>query len=318
MEADNRHREQPLVSLIIITYNSSAYIIDTLDSARDQTYKNIELIITDDGSTDQTADLCREWIAENNTRFARAELITSRVNTGIPANMNRALERARGEWVKGLAGDDIFTRDCIATFMEYIAAQKEEISILYSNYIRFFGNALNSGEVAVNNFTRFYAEGITAREQYELLLRENQVFGSTVMIKRELLVKTNGFDERFRLLEDWPLWVRITGMGYKMHYLDKPLIYYRIHGTNLSQTTLENYIFHPVEKLSIGFRREVIASRLPFLEGVGLRIHLISMQICFLLGNNRKNPLTHALYIFFKVINPYIIYRRLFKHGQDR
>jgi len=78
--------ENPLVSIIVITYNSSEYVIETLESAKAQTYQNIELIVSDDCSTDETLEICRDWMKKNQDRFVRSELITTEKNTGISGN----------------------------------------------------------------------------------------------------------------------------------------------------------------------------------------------------------------------------------------
>lgn len=81
---------QHLVSIPVITYNSAKTVIETLDSIKAQTYPNIELIISDDCSTDDTVQLCREWIEKNGERFERTELISVTKNTGVSGNNNRA------------------------------------------------------------------------------------------------------------------------------------------------------------------------------------------------------------------------------------
>ena len=78
--------ESPLVSITVITYNSAKYVIETLESAKAQTYQNIELIISDDHSTDNTVKDCRQWIEKNKEWFIRTVLITIPENTGVPAN----------------------------------------------------------------------------------------------------------------------------------------------------------------------------------------------------------------------------------------
>mgnify|MGYP000958323009 FL=1 len=72
----NTDVNNPLVSIIVVTYNSSLFVRETLESAKRQSYNNIELIITDDASTDDTVKVCREWIANNKNRFVRVELKT--------------------------------------------------------------------------------------------------------------------------------------------------------------------------------------------------------------------------------------------------
>ena len=84
--------ENPLFSIIIVTYNSSPYVLETLESARAQTYQNIELIITDDCSIDNTVNICREWIDKNKERFVRTELITVEQNTGILPTLTGAIK----------------------------------------------------------------------------------------------------------------------------------------------------------------------------------------------------------------------------------
>ena len=102
----------PLVSIIVITYNSSKYVLETLESAKAQTYQNIELIVSDDCSTDNTVEICHNWIEQNKERFVRTELITVEKNTGIAPNCNRGVKAAKGEWVKLIAGDDVLHQNC--------------------------------------------------------------------------------------------------------------------------------------------------------------------------------------------------------------
>ena len=99
------HDDQPLVSIVVITYNSSKYVLETLESAKEQSYQNLELIISDDCSFDDTVAICRNWIAKNKERFVRIELLSVDKNTGIPANCNRGVKVAKGEWVKLIAGE---------------------------------------------------------------------------------------------------------------------------------------------------------------------------------------------------------------------
>lgn len=86
--------QQPLVFIIVFTYNSSKYLLETLESAKAKTYRNIELIVSDDCLTDDTVKLCKKWIDNNRTRFVRAELIITDTNTGIAANCDRRLKSA--------------------------------------------------------------------------------------------------------------------------------------------------------------------------------------------------------------------------------
>ena len=95
---------QPLISVIVITYNSSSTILETLDSIKRQTYSNIELVVSDDCSKDDTVKKAQNWILDNNINGI---VVTTKKNAGIPANVNKGIKAAKGTLVKIIAGDDI-------------------------------------------------------------------------------------------------------------------------------------------------------------------------------------------------------------------
>ena len=105
--------KEPLVSIAVITYQSSPYVVETLESIAKQTYRNIELIISDDGSNDGTVDVCMEWLSVNGNRFVRTEVLTVPANTGTSANYNRAEDACRGDWVMTVDGDDMLFPDAV-------------------------------------------------------------------------------------------------------------------------------------------------------------------------------------------------------------
>ena len=89
----------PLISVLVIAYNSAKTIIETLDSIKKQTYPELELIVTDDCSSDNTIFITKKWIENNHGRFIRVKLVTSAQNTGISANYNRGEDECSGEWI---------------------------------------------------------------------------------------------------------------------------------------------------------------------------------------------------------------------------
>ncbi|UBB88545.1 glycosyltransferase family 2 protein [Candidatus Kaistella beijingensis] len=112
--------------------------METLESAKAQTYQNIELIISDDGSQDDTVEVCQNWLAENKERFVYSQIITVEKNTGIPANCNRGVKASKGEWIKLIAGDDAFTEDAFSNFVH--ASQKISSFIIQTNALIFNEN----------------------------------------------------------------------------------------------------------------------------------------------------------------------------------
>ena len=109
---------KPLVSIVVITYNSSEYVLETLESAKAQTYTNIELIVSDDCSTDETVSICKKWFEANKDRFVNTIMVEAEINSGVPANANRGLAECKGEWIKFIAGDDILVSTGIEEFVK--------------------------------------------------------------------------------------------------------------------------------------------------------------------------------------------------------
>lgn len=212
-----------LVSIIVITYNSARYVLETLESAKEQTYDNIELIISDDCSTDDTLEVCRKWIDENRIRFIRTELITIDKNTGISANCNRGVKAANGEWVKLIAGDDILLNNCIEKL--YTTASLNRTRILTCGILAFSEN--HEHRLIYPNKDKLAGN---SKHQFRNLLKYgNFIYGCSTFMHLETLRELNGFDERFPMLEDYPLFIKYTKNGYRIGFDEEILIKYRVH-----------------------------------------------------------------------------------------
>lgn len=224
---------KPLVSIPIVTYNSSAFIIETLESVKAQTYPRIELIISDDCSKDDTVMLCREWIAKNGERFERTELIEAKKNTGVSGNLNRAEAACTGEWVKMLDGDDVLLPSCLEDYIAYVTEHPETVYMF--SKIEAFGASEERNRYYTEKVFDYRIFDLEARQQYEKLIWKNCIMSSTCMYNRtkneELGVRN---DERIPLLEDWPRWINVTKKGVKLSFLDKVEVKYRIHEKSIS------------------------------------------------------------------------------------
>lgn len=240
---------QPLVSVPVITYNSSKFVLETLESIKAQTYQNIELIISDDCSTDNTVEICRKWVEENKERFVRTQIITSELNTGVSANLNRAEANCQGEWVKGIAGDDLLMPNCIAECVEYVQ-QHPNIIYLFGR-IEIFGASVERNKFFSESVFDYSFFDLDVDGQLErLVFGENCVPASTCFYNRQKAIDLGiRNDERIPLLEDWPKWINILEKGVKLDFMDKVIVRYRIHENSLSTNRLSakymesNYMF---------------------------------------------------------------------------
>ena len=131
-----------LVTVVILTYNSEEFVIETLESIKAQTYSNIELIISDDCSCDHTVDQCNEWVENNKEYFVNTLVLTVTANTGTAGNCNRALANSKGKWLKFLGADDLLSPDAIENYIKF-AALNLNINALFAEDIHFIGNILD-------------------------------------------------------------------------------------------------------------------------------------------------------------------------------
>lgn len=222
--------DKPLVTVCVITYNSSKFILETLDSIKAQTYGNIELIVSDDCSTDNTVSICQEWLSNNKDSFVSAKLITSEKNTGIAPNANRGWYQARGEWVKGLAGDDKLLPNCIMDDVSYVA-DHPETDILFSKMICFGEKGIKCNVVDPGPYFRYLS-----KEEFEMVLRcINFIPAPTEFIKRSCFMDIGGWDESIPLIEDWPFWIKALEHRKIMSFSNKVTVCYRFSEDSISQ-----------------------------------------------------------------------------------
>jgi len=306
--SENGKKQQPLVSIIVITYNSARFVLETLESARAQTYKNIELIVSDDASTDDTVEICRNWINEKNERFVRTELITVPDNTGIPANCNRGLRAAKGEWIKYIAGDDALMEDCIMDNLDHIN-RNFGISILTSRskcYENTFDERnLVSTYPSESVILSFFSKHIEPIDQFEYLLSKNVINACTVFLRKKIIVEVGCFDETLRFIEDYPMWLKLTKAGYRIHYFNRITALYRLTNESLSANKKEglfNNSLHTYERV----RKKYVYPELPLQKVLSFKYtYYVSVCLKSMLFNKRNKFSYYVARFFLRKINPF-------------
>lgn len=220
---------RPLVSVIVLTYNSGAYVLETLESVRRQTYSPIELIVTDDGSRDDTVALCRAWLEEHRSALPGARLLVAAANGGVTRNCNNGLAAANGEWIKLIAGDDCLLDNGIAGFVA-CAGGNRSAGALFSE-MRIIDNA----STVTGNFpSRADFFSLPPEVQLSTLVYDNLLPAPAGFINRRVLLDVGGFDPDFPMMEDWPLWVKLLSKGYRLGYLGEVTVSYRLHDAMVS------------------------------------------------------------------------------------
>lgn len=229
----------PLVTIIIVTYNSSLYVKETLDSAFNQDYKNIELIVTDDCSSDNTMSIVSDWVAKFSHRFVRCEIIPAEENRGIPSNINKALKNIKGEWVKVIAGDDILSDSCITDNMKF--AQENSASLIYSDLEWFLDKGTQIDHDRSEDKYRFAFNRLNSQGQIKFYARYPVFLNSSSWFYS--LKKINFiYDEEFMLLEDQPFIFNYLQTGEHIVYMNKTTVRYRRHDKSVVISNNTNFI----------------------------------------------------------------------------
>jgi glycosyltransferase involved in cell wall biosynthesis len=208
-----------LISVVIPTYNRRRYVREALESAWAQTYRPLEIIIIDDGSTDGTE--------EELSSFGSAIRYLRQQNQGPSAARNRGIQAATGEYIALLDSDDLWAPTKIEKQVRLIE-RSSKVGVVFCDTQQL--NVI-TGDVAV----RRCSPGLRGDIRRQLLHR-NCVNGSdsAVLVRRACFDRVGLFDEALKQAEDWDLWIRIS-RHYHFDYVPEPLVTIRTHGNNLHQ-----------------------------------------------------------------------------------
>ena len=226
--------DNPLVTIFVITYNSSKFILEALDSVKNQTYPNIELVISDDCSSDNTVPLCKEWLEKNQSRFIKTVLITSEKNTGVAPNCNRAIKVSSGEWLKVLAGDDKLLPNAIEDYVDFVKLNYK-CNIVFGR-MSFFGKDV----VLVNSVKKNYENNCyplikvqDVDKQFRFILKRMYVPGPGLFFKRKIWDNIGGYDEEYPMAEEYPFTFEVLKQKNLIYFLDKEVYAYHVRANSI-------------------------------------------------------------------------------------
>jgi glycosyltransferase involved in cell wall biosynthesis len=299
-----------IVTIIVATYNSASFLIETLESAYNQTYLNLSLIISDDCSKDETVDIANKWITQERvkSRFHSIEIITVSKNTGVSANCNRSIAACESDFFKFIAGDDILLPNCIEDNMNFVC-ENPDAKIIFSQIKLYQDQFLEENYIKTtpsdfpNNIMN---PSFTASKQYHLLLVSDRIhYTPSFFCNKHALVAVDGYDENNKLVEDYPMWLKLTKAGERLHYFHKITVGYRIHAKATNNVGGE-VLFKPSIFNSFAIRKQVAHPSLPW-EIVASEYHIHAVSKFFNQMNwNKKTKIFTWLYrISCFYINPF-------------
>ena len=214
----------PLVSVICLCYNHEEYVVEALNSVINQAYPNIELLIADDFSSDNSVSVIKSWLESH----PDITFITNKTNLGNTKTFNTLAKIATGEYIIDLAADDILLPNCVekqvTTFQN---SGYKKLGIVYGNLIEIEGNG---------NFLRNYytnEDEPKSGDIYKMVIgRTTQICSVSSMIKKSVLEKLDFYDENLDY-EDLDLWIRVS-RNFEFEYIPEVLTKKRVLSNSLS------------------------------------------------------------------------------------
>jgi len=213
----------PQISVIIPTYNNARFIIEAVDSVLAQTYADFEIIVVDDGSSDNTQAVLAGY--DGRLTYIYQE------NKGVAAARNRGSWAAQGNYLLFLDADDRIPANKLELQVPLLKANSH-LGLVYSGWQHIDETGARVlGEVRPNK------QGHVLKD----LLRRSFYFPiATALVRRECFERVGGFDEALRTAEDTDLWIRIAAAGYAFGYVDQPLFQYRLLSGSLSRNVADH------------------------------------------------------------------------------
>ncbi|MCL2413031.1 MAG: glycosyltransferase, partial [Bacteroidales bacterium] len=254
-------------------------------------------IITDDFSTDQTREICKTWLSKNPNFQTRTKLIESDVNTGVSANTNRGLKVASNEWIHVLSADDVLPENSLEKAHEFIV-ENPNISIfqgIASVYNNDFSESNWIGDLSENYKTSNFFD-LSAEQQYKKLLRHCHVVAPAVFFRKNSVELVGFCDEDIPMVDDWPLWLKLTKQGYKIYFFNQTVVKYRQHKQSIVNEN-RGFLTDDLHRKNRPVYRKYIAPNIGFFEKIIYHINYVFKDILYRFFNSRNNPI--AIFMLF-------------------
>lgn len=249
------------VSVIIPCYNHKAFVAESINSVLNQTYKNIELIVLDDGSKDGSAELLKELASKYSFQLVLKN------NEGVCATLNRGLKLATGDYITFIASDDFMPLNRITEQIEALKANPESDVVAGSvQVVDERSNIISTKQVRGAGFINL-----------DQMFKKNMIYAPTAMFKKAVFTKYGFYREDY-LFEDYYMWLKILSSGGRILNIDKNWAFYRINAGNLEKRfnwyykgyvqTLSDYLPDARAQQAISHYLLIYCAKMTFLKGL--------------------------------------------------
>jgi glycosyltransferase involved in cell wall biosynthesis len=234
----------PETTAVVISHNHAAYIIECLESVKNQTVTPSRVVLVDDGSSDDSFALGAGYVERH---FPDHVLIPHAKPVGVCRSLNEALAQSRGEYLQEIAADDYWLPDKTERQLQIFAAADERTAVVFGDAILIGPDGVPSGKTFLQHFV---PKGLPPDEAlFRALLRRNFLPAMSAMIRRDVLLEVGGWDESL-FYEDWDMWLRLSERWPFVHD-DEPVAAYRYLPTSMSNSRADEM---SLSKLTISTR----------------------------------------------------------------
>ena len=240
---------EPLISIVIPVYNGSNYMADAIDSALYQTYKNIEVIVVNDGSADEgkTEEIALSY--GDKIRYYTKE------NGGVSSALNLAIQHMKGEWLSWLSHEEMYKPEKLEKQVRFLNRLIDERQVDDIRDICVYAalERINSDGKFISKKTIAVPSQMTPVDSLIFNIKRYSIGGCTVLMSKKILNEVGGFDESIRTVSDADLWYRMMLAGHNFFYSDDVIVMSRQHKQqvgNRSRALFEKEHAALMEKIS--------------------------------------------------------------------
>ena len=269
--------EKPLISIVIPLYNGSNYIEEALNCAISQDYPNKEIIVVNDGSTDDGAgrDICLKY----------ADKITylEKPNGGCSSALNFGIRAAKGKYISWLSHDDLYLPNKLSYQINLIEKLGLDENTLVSNS----GGLIDKDGNAITHPTTKTNATLSSKKFFSYLLFKKCLNGCGLLIPKSVFEKDHFFREDMRFVLDWNLWLKVAAEGFCVHIDATELVKNRVHG---GQVTVKQKELHKTEAVStVEELFEILRDKDPYF-----------MQELYLFAFSTRKEITPKIKVYLK------------------
>lgn len=269
---------KPLVTIITPCYNHEKYLEDYFKSIINQNYKNIELVIIDDASRDNSKQIINDYQKKLQKRFVNYKFINRQKNVGLVKNCNLGLKLSKGKYLILFASDDIMFPNKIKENIQFI--ENTEYGMAYSDGYKVKENFKYEDMNNLNNSKKTILDSLVKKEEAysgfvaNQLLEKNFIPAPTVIIKRKVFDEVGNYNEDLSF-EDYDMWLKIAEK-YKIGYIDDHLVFYRQRNYSMSGALNKSQKYESIKSLEKIINKHINSSEYSY-NDMSKKLSLINL-----------------------------------------